>query len=364
MRDEFLNWLEDSGYRLTVARSRVSNCNTVCRYEGDLDEHFDRDRCESLLDRLQYSRDDERDNVPKRHNIPIDGNIYNGTATLRAAVRLYVQFRSNAQIVVNNPVVAGQNERTSWPQWRQPSDDESYEFAKVLTRYVKFLSPDIVQRIVEDNNLIGDDIVQKLEIAGVNPSLYLWERCSCSFPGVRRHAGSSEISAFRHQEYSGEFENAVKLDDNSYPKQLWAFVFTGRKFGNFGPDGYSLAHLIDHKKERNRMQQEFNFTNGVAFDPQNPYYGLYSCPTNAVYVPSALMRPTDFNDKMRNLLVQKAFNLYGDVCNLLPEGIALKEPTEERWKFDNFDWGDPVGTTANIDKFLDYRREELENILG
>lgn len=96
MRDsEFLEWLEQtyvtpvgSRMQLHARQARVSNCRRVEEYLGDLDQHWRRDRLENVLNLLTFSRSDS---APK-HNIPIDGNPYTGTATLRAAARLYAQF--------------------------------------------------------------------------------------------------------------------------------------------------------------------------------------------------------------------------------------------------------------------------------
>ena len=38
---------------------------------------------------------------------------------------------------------------------------------------------------------------------------------------------------------------------------------------------------------------EFIFTDNHVFD--KPFYGLYTCASNSVYIPSNLMKPTDFN---------------------------------------------------------------------
>jgi hypothetical protein len=45
-----------------------------------------------LLNRLTYSRSDERSGVSARHEIPIDGDAVNGTASLRNAANLYRLF--------------------------------------------------------------------------------------------------------------------------------------------------------------------------------------------------------------------------------------------------------------------------------
>lgn len=57
-----------------------------------LDGHFVRDRMRGLLDVLTYSRSDERSGVSARHRVPIDGDVVNGTASLRNAANLYRLF--------------------------------------------------------------------------------------------------------------------------------------------------------------------------------------------------------------------------------------------------------------------------------
>jgi hypothetical protein len=69
-----------------------SRCKRVEKYEGDLDAHFERDKMRSLLDSLAYSKNDHEAGISPCHSIPIDGNIQNGTASLRNAIKLYYQF--------------------------------------------------------------------------------------------------------------------------------------------------------------------------------------------------------------------------------------------------------------------------------
>ena len=51
----FSNWLNDR-YSKTTAGSRLSNCSRIESYEGDLDEHFSKDKGASLIDKLTYSK--------------------------------------------------------------------------------------------------------------------------------------------------------------------------------------------------------------------------------------------------------------------------------------------------------------------
>lgn len=93
-QEEFKKWLEDKYVDTpsTVA-NRVSNCKNVEKYYGDLESAYKKEKCNSIIEELQYSVEDERENNPQRHLIPINGNIRTGSATLKQAVNLYVDFR-------------------------------------------------------------------------------------------------------------------------------------------------------------------------------------------------------------------------------------------------------------------------------
>ena len=72
--------------------SRVANCSTVEQSEGDLDEHFQRDKMEGLIERLAYSATHVRKGILPTHKIQIEGNQLTGTQTYRNAIRLYFRF--------------------------------------------------------------------------------------------------------------------------------------------------------------------------------------------------------------------------------------------------------------------------------
>ncbi len=89
---EFRNWLIIQGYDAGTVSSRVSNCLRIDRYEEDLDSAYQRDNCQDLLRRLTYSTADLKQKIAPLHRIPMTGNIRNGTATLKQALRLYIRF--------------------------------------------------------------------------------------------------------------------------------------------------------------------------------------------------------------------------------------------------------------------------------
>ena len=180
--------------------SRISNCRRVEHYEGDLDAHYDADGLAGLMDRLN-PRGPE-------HRIPINGNIYNGTATLKSAVSLYRDFRNAGCGTAGStgaPAKRWPRERQTrrpgahWPVWPQPNDEDLLKLARAMAPFVRFLDPGIVGAVAEDNRRLGAEWSSRLEALGIDPAIYLWEGSPCSFPGVRRYAGSTEIAVFRQR---------------------------------------------------------------------------------------------------------------------------------------------------------------------
>jgi len=80
-----------------VRDNALSRCRRVERFEGNLDEHFDKDGMDSLLYRLEYSQRDEDLELQPRHSIPIEGkktsSMREGTASLKNAIAIYCDFR-------------------------------------------------------------------------------------------------------------------------------------------------------------------------------------------------------------------------------------------------------------------------------
>lgn len=379
--DAFRSWLlnhhcntHGGSLDIRTTSSRLSNCRTVERYEGDLDVQFDQDQLRSLLECLTYSGEDERQRRPARHRIPINGNLRNGSATLRSAVSLYKQFRENwvegspiipttmiRERVRNAPVVKSASRRT-WPTWEQPGTAEVLALARATTPFVRFLSPDVVRSVVEDNEKYRDEWTEALQARQIDPTAYLWERSSCAFPGVRRYAGSREIAAHRGHAQLEETQtvNALALDDNDYPKQIWSFVFRGVQFSKFGPSGYALAHLADHKEHGNRCKADFEV---IEVEETPALFGLYTCLSNTVYTPLSLIKPTDFVGTIRSLLIRRAQKLYGEVCQILPPFLRVPGEPSAEWNVNGFKWADPVGSTQHMQSFLAFRRDRMRELI-
>jgi len=387
-KQEFKTWLKSiyisttgSPLNQSTCRSRIANCQNAEKFEGDLDDHFRADQFTSLLQRLTYSQNDLQRGLATKHNVPIDGILYTGTATLRNAIRLYLQFSIDWPMgtpppqhkhLAQTPGQAGKTatrrsatRKSPWPEWETPNNIIVLELARITTKYFRFLHPDIVQAVVEDNELHTMDWSARLAEHQVDPEAYLWPKSACAFPGIRRYAGSREIAEFRghRNEKTEKPADAIRLDDNDFPKQIWSFVFRGKKFPKHGPIGYSLAHLADHKQYKNRFEEDFRFER-TGNEPTKPLFGLYTSAANGVYVPSNLIKPTDFAGSFRNLLMRKAESLYGIFCNLLPPWLSIPvDSNAAEWSLNEFDWSEPVGTKTDLPQFLEFRRDVIERML-
>jgi hypothetical protein len=92
----FKKWLiEVRGLKESVAGFRVTNCKAIEKVYGNLEEHYYLDGCKAILSQLKYTKKDERENNEKQHLINIDGNVYNGTSTLRQALSRYIEFMND-----------------------------------------------------------------------------------------------------------------------------------------------------------------------------------------------------------------------------------------------------------------------------
>ena len=248
-----------------------------------------------------------------------------------------------------------------WPVWPAPNDKKLHKIARAITPFVRFLNPEIVDAVTKDNRRNSADWSARLIKADINPAIYLWENSPCAFPGVRRYAGSKEIAVFRKVAKADKVPpHCLALDDNDYPKHLWAFTFTGKPFRKRGPEGYQLAHLLDHKEYGNRWREELT---GLpdADEPPLPY-GLFTSATNLAYLPGGFLRPTDFSFMLRNLIQRKAQQLYGEICSIVPPPLRVRCIKDQKWSLESFQWGSPVGDMDNIPEFLEFRFGRLREL--
>ena len=76
-----------------VVSNALSRCKRVEKsLDLDLDREYVRDRCGKLIDILGYTKEEEDLGTPLPKGIIIKGNYFNGMASLRNAVRKYVEY--------------------------------------------------------------------------------------------------------------------------------------------------------------------------------------------------------------------------------------------------------------------------------
>lgn len=93
---EFREWMESTG---TMKARPISDAISRCRrvekgMQVDLDEEYRADRCARILRELEYSLEDvkERKKAPEGLNFVEGADLKNGLASLRAAIKKYIEF--------------------------------------------------------------------------------------------------------------------------------------------------------------------------------------------------------------------------------------------------------------------------------
>lgn len=95
MQLSYEDWLVRRNYKPTTVSTQLYLVENVEKYYGDLDEHYDRDELRSVIEDLQYSADDERQNKPNTSKIPIASDSLGARlGEFRRATVWYSRYRS------------------------------------------------------------------------------------------------------------------------------------------------------------------------------------------------------------------------------------------------------------------------------
>jgi hypothetical protein len=255
-----------------------------------------------------------------------------------------------------------QKKREGWSQWQTPSDKEQIVLAKILLPYIKILSPEIVKVIVDSNNKNRNRWTCEFEKLGIRPDIYLWENSPVTFPGIRRHSGIKEVASFGSTAKTIRGDNALVLDDNSYPKELWSFALRNCKYDKTNPPNFSLAHIVDHKDYKTRSNEELK--DFKQSEQKHLFAGLYTSCANTVWIPNLLLKPTDSKGKLRLLMIQIVAKYYSSVCNILPYNLSFNlDNIEDEWRIENFPEPTLVGNVANATNFMQYRNNLIDDTI-
>ena len=98
MKPTYKKWLEQQGYKDITVDSKLSRLRKVEKHYGDLDERYEDDKLQSVINELKYSKEDERQNRPNPSKIPFRGNILKTLASYRNDTERYCKFREETLV--------------------------------------------------------------------------------------------------------------------------------------------------------------------------------------------------------------------------------------------------------------------------
>lgn len=104
LKIEFEQWLQSEN--VSSIKTYFSKIAMVEKYMGNIDEHYDYDRCNSILNQLTYSMETASLELMPEHGIPIKPGIsknkyesyYEGTRDYKSRVTRYTKFRDSQAI--------------------------------------------------------------------------------------------------------------------------------------------------------------------------------------------------------------------------------------------------------------------------
>ena len=95
MQLSYEDWLVRQNYAPATVSAQLYRVQNVEKYYGDLDEHYDRDELQSVIEDLEYFAEDERQNKPNTSKLPIRSeNLVHALADHRHATERYRRFRN------------------------------------------------------------------------------------------------------------------------------------------------------------------------------------------------------------------------------------------------------------------------------
>ena len=97
MDTRFFDWLRSHNLGESTMQTRRAVLRRVERAYGDLDEHWNSDKCASILDDLAYTAEDERLDKPDSSKLNIDGNVRNTLTSHKSHLNSYIKFKEELE---------------------------------------------------------------------------------------------------------------------------------------------------------------------------------------------------------------------------------------------------------------------------
>lgn len=314
--EEFKAWMINfCDFNHTTINNRLSNCKKVESCYGDLEENFRKDKCRKIINDLTYSVKDERDNTPPRHNIPINGNIRNGSATLKQAVNLYIEFEKDFLEENHETEVFREDEEVEENEDGFKNGFNSLynliksedEFLDFFVRNTLFLNPEYIKNQ-------ADEMLLKIETGSKLPvrfSLKMKEYFKSE---------SKRVSTIKNRRDAVNYSRDFEFFSRIRPEIKVEFDSTGNKFVVDEIEKYtncrvstSQSHIINYS---------ISHVWGKTYDPL-----FFSSLWNIVLVPSYL-NPIMDKPKHQHELNGQIQSLIRSICiQLYNPNSLLNEPS-------------------------------------
>lgn len=88
----FRQWLE-ANYSPNTVATKLSEARQLAKAYGDLDELYDENRLEAVMESLRYSAADKAQNRPNPSKVPLTSDLYRDLSNLRTTVNYYRRYR-------------------------------------------------------------------------------------------------------------------------------------------------------------------------------------------------------------------------------------------------------------------------------
>ncbi len=98
MHPDYPAWLLRAVPSEATARTKLSELRRVESVYGDVDDAFDRDELQGLIEELTYTSEDARRGRENPSRLEINGDLRNNLASYKSAVMKYARFRQDVEL--------------------------------------------------------------------------------------------------------------------------------------------------------------------------------------------------------------------------------------------------------------------------
>ena len=147
MRTDYSLWLAEQKYAENTQAAQIARVKKIEENYGDLENHYIQGTYSAILNTLEYSTADQRQNKKNPSKIVFSGDIRNNLQSYKSAAVRYLKFLENNSNKPNTPLVINENS-PSPPE--EPSQKLSLErdMQAALRRNITSLAPNL--RIIDD----------------------------------------------------------------------------------------------------------------------------------------------------------------------------------------------------------------------